>query len=58
MEDINLVKYKWEHGVYALKQMITLVQQGFLTEEDFFDITRCHYNMVLKTRFSEDKIDI
>ena len=44
----NLIRYKWETGVYGLKEMNQLVEQNVITKEQFFDITRYHYNEELK----------
>lgn len=42
----NLIRYKWESGVYELKKMIELVKEGKITQQQFFDITRCNYRGV------------
>lgn len=48
MEDIILIEYKWNHGVYELKDMIELVKNQRLTKQEFFDITRYNYDGVIK----------
>ena len=48
MEDIILIEYKWNSGVYQLKDMIKLVEDQKLTKQEFFDITRYNYNGVTK----------
>lgn len=44
----NLIRYKWESGVYRLKEMIELVKKEKITQQQFFDITRYNYNGVVK----------
>ena len=44
MEDKSLISYKWEQGIYELKDMIQLVQQGIINEDQFFEITRYNFN--------------
>lgn len=46
MESFSLIKYKWESGVYTLKEMIQLVKQQELSQQQFFDITRYNYNNI------------
>lgn len=46
MESFSLIKYKWESGVYTLKEMIQLVKQQELSQQQFFDITRYDYNNI------------
>lgn len=48
MEDIILIEYKWNSGVYQLKDMIKLVEDQRLTKQEFFDITRYNYDGVTK----------
>lgn len=48
MEDIILIEYKWNSGVYQLKDMIKLVEDQKLTKQEFFDITRYNYDGVTK----------
>lgn len=48
MEDIILIEYKWNSGVYQLKDMIRLVENQKLTKQEFFDITRYNYDGVTK----------
>ena len=42
----NLVKFCWEQGSYSIKDMIELVKDGIITKQDFFDITRMHYDVM------------
>lgn len=46
MESINVIKYKWQNGVYDLKDMIILVKKNMLNEQQFFNITRYKYQSV------------
>lgn len=46
MESINVIKYKWQNGVYDLKDMIILVKNNMLNEQQFFNITRYKYQSV------------
>jgi len=32
-EDLIIIKYKWEHGVYSKKDMVQLVKAGVITEK-------------------------
>lgn len=48
----NLIKYKWQTGVYGLQDMVRLVQEGTIDKQDFTDITRYSYQGV-----SNSKID-
>lgn len=48
MEDIILIEYKWNHGIYELKDMIELVKNQKITKQEFFDITRYNYDGVIK----------
>lgn len=46
MESYIVINYKWQTGVYDLKKMIQLVKNNNLTKEDFFEITRKHYDKI------------
>lgn len=37
---MNEIIYKWQHGIYDLKDMIKLVEENIISQEDFFEITR------------------
>lgn len=49
MEDKLLVAYKWDSGIYKLEDMVKLVQNGIINKDQFFDITRCHFDKVKNT---------
>lgn len=46
--DLELLRFKWQNGVLSLESIIQLVENNVITEKDFFDITRMHYNGVKK----------
>lgn len=48
LQSKNAIKYKWEHGAYNIKDMIKLVKKENITKEDFFIITRCHYDKIVE----------
>lgn len=45
--NIDLIRYKWECGVYTLEEIVTLVYRNIITEDQFFDITRFNFNGVV-----------
>lgn len=44
MESYTIIKYKWECGAYELKDMIEFVENGILSKQQFFEITRHDYD--------------
>ena len=46
MEEKNLIKYKWDTGVYDLKRMVRLVLNNKISEKQFFNITRYNFKSV------------
>ena len=42
----SLIKYKWEQGVYGIKDMVSLVEIGTITSENFKEITRKDYKAI------------
>ena len=46
MEDKNLIKYKWDSGVYSLEDMVKLVLDNIINEEQFFSITSYNFRGV------------
>lgn len=48
MESYNLIKYKFEMGVYSLEQMCSFVEKKIITEEDFHYITSYNYQGIKK----------
>ena len=49
-ESYNLIKYKYEIGVYSLKKMIEFVDAGVITPEQFHYITSYSYEGIKKLR--------
>lgn len=49
MENKILIQYKWQHGVYQLKDMIKMVESDIITKEDFFYITRFDFDGIIGT---------
>lgn len=48
MESYDLIKYKFEMGVYSLEQMCEFVEQNLITEKDFHYITSYNYQGIKK----------
>lgn len=46
MENLAILQYKWDTGVYGLKELSELVQLKEITEKDFFEITRYNYKSI------------
>lgn len=49
-QTVNIIKYKWDYGVYSLADMMKKVKKGQITEEDFFNITRYHIDGIKKLK--------
>lgn len=45
-ENFYVIKFKYEHGAYDIKDLIDLVPY-FITEDEFFEITRVYYDIVV-----------
>ena len=43
MESKELITYKYQQGTYSVIHLIDLVRTKYITEQDFFDITRKHF---------------
>lgn len=41
--NIDILKYKWENGVYNKEDLIEMVEKGQITKQDYFEITRHKY---------------
>ena len=50
----TLIKYKWQMGIYEIKDMVQLVKDGIINEQDFFSITRCSYDGVQKKKINSE----
>lgn len=48
LESSAITTYKWDQGVYSLKDMVILVRYNQITPEQFFEITRYNYNTIEK----------
>lgn len=46
MENLAILQYKWDTGVYGLEELSKLVQLKEITEKDFFEITRYNYKSI------------
>ena len=46
MENLTILQYKWDTGVYGLEELSELVQSKEITEKDFFEITRYNYKSI------------
>ena len=49
-ESYNLIRYKYEIGVYSLLKMLELVEIGWITKEQFHQITSYSYEGVKEMR--------
>ena len=49
-EDILLIKYKFEQGVYSLKLIFQMVEDDMLTPEEFDFITSFDYYGIKENR--------
>lgn len=47
-ESANIIKYKWQKGVYHLSYMAQLVRHNVLTKEQFHSITGYNYDGISK----------
>ena len=54
MNNYNLIKYKWENGVYKIEDMIQFVKIGILNKQQFFEITRYDYYGIKKIDMSKN----
>ncbi len=50
MQSVELIKYKWEHGVYKLSYMVSLVYSNVISRDQFFNITGYSFDGVIKIR--------
>lgn len=50
MQTIELIQYKWDHGIYDLQYMVNLVYKERITKEQFFDITRYNFDGITENR--------
>lgn len=45
-EDYYIIKYKYEMGVYSLKEMCNFVELNWITEDNFHSITSYNYKAI------------
>ena len=50
-----IVKYKWENGIYNLKDMVNLVLKNVITKEQFFSITRYNFYSAKENELKNQK---
>lgn len=43
-ENYLLIRYKWDHGIYKIEDIIKAVEQGKITKQDFLQITSYNYD--------------
>ena len=49
-ESFYLIAMKYDLGVYTIKEVFDLVEQKVITEQQFFEITRCSYQGIKKMK--------
>ena len=49
-ESYHLIKYKYNKGVYSLKEMCKFVDNNFINEEEFHSITSYNYKALKEKR--------
>ncbi len=49
-ENVHLIRYKYEVGVYTLKYVFILVETNQITKEEFHMITGFDYDGIKKNR--------
>lgn len=54
-ESMNIINYKWNNGVYSLKDLIILVEYKKITQKQFFEITRINYKGLIERKLKEEK---
>lgn len=42
-ENLNIVEYKYRMGAYSLQMLVNKVENGELTQDQFFSVTRKKY---------------
>ncbi len=51
-ESFNLIKFKYDNGVYSLRNMIEFVEKQWITAEQFHFITSYSYEGVKNKRLA------
>lgn len=47
---ISQIEYFWEHGIYSIEKMCSLVDRKIITEQEFHEITRKYYKAIMQKR--------
>lgn len=55
MEDLSLIKYKYDMGVYGINILINLVEEQKITYEQFKEITDFDYSGVTSSKMGLEK---
>ena len=55
MEDISLIKYKYDVGVYGINILINLVKEQKITYQQFKEITAFDYGGITQSRMKLEK---
>ena len=48
MENKDIIKFKYEQGVYDLQDLLLLVEYKDITKQEFFEITRFKYESLVE----------
>ena len=51
---IYLLQYYWDNKIYDKNKICELVEQGIISKEDFFNITRLRYDVIKKKNKKQD----
>lgn len=56
MKSLIFIEYLYQHGAISLEKMCKYVEDGDISEKDFYDITRLHYRVIKERggRFKDD----
>ena len=55
MEDLSLIKYKYDVGVYGINILINLVEEQKITYEQFKEITDFDYGGITSSKMDLEK---
>lgn len=55
MEDLSLIKYKYDVGVYGINILINLVEEQKITYEQFKEITDFDYGGITSSKMELEK---
>ena len=54
MDNYNVIKYKWQHGVYKITDVMKFVDRNVLNRKQFFEITGYNYDGLKRVEISEN----